>query len=301
MHGALHGTPCALESGRDFHSILGRPRLAGHALLRCRTRVFSSRRTIARPTRETSPSPLDRCAPTACPTESGAFGVVDRSAETAAFAHPVKGERRASIRDVFHRTISPERRFVAEDALDACASFPRPCDHETTHRIPHLAPKDLHRLAPIQIGSYRFVRPTPRSAVTRLAHPCGSTNAVGGPELATWPPRSWARRRFASGVSAPSAIRSMQRSGFPRRCTFRLRRRRSTSTNTPNVGTDSAESSILAHPCRAGARQSRDSPCDEKRNAGALAGHWVLVLHRCRCGANGACATPVPRECEPRS
>ena len=158
-------------------------------------------------------------------------GVVDRSAETAASPHPVKGERRASIRDVFHRTISPERRFVAEDALDAVAPFPRPCDHETTRRIPHLAPKDLHRLAPIQIGSYRFVRPTPRSAVTRPVHPCGSTDTVGGPDLAAWPPRPWARRRFASGVSAPSAIRSMQRSGFPRRCTFRLRRRRSTSTN----------------------------------------------------------------------
>lgn len=160
---------------------------------------------------------------------------------------------------------------------------------------------DLHRLAPIQIGSPWFLRPTPRSAVTRPAHPCGSTDAVGGPELATWPPRSWARRRFASGVSAPSAIRSMQRSGFPRRCTFRLRRRRSTSTNTSNVGTDSTNSSILAHPCRAGARQSRHPPCDEKRNAGALAGHRVLVLHGCPCGANGACATPVPRECEPRS
>jgi len=48
-------------------------------------------------------------------------GVVDRSAETAASPHPVKDEKRASIRDVFHRTISPERRFVAEDALDADA------------------------------------------------------------------------------------------------------------------------------------------------------------------------------------
>jgi len=68
-------------------------------------------------------------------------GVVDRSAETAASPHPVKGEERASIRDVFHRTISPERRFVAEDALDAVVPFPRPCDHETTRRIPHLAPR----------------------------------------------------------------------------------------------------------------------------------------------------------------
>lgn len=68
-------------------------------------------------------------------------GVVDRSAETAAF-HPTReGRTTRSIRDVFHRTISPERRFVAEDALDADAPFPRPCDHETARRIPHLAPR----------------------------------------------------------------------------------------------------------------------------------------------------------------
>jgi len=161
--------------------------------------------------------------------------------------------------------------------------------------------ENRNRLSPTWIVISRFLRPTPRGAVTRHAHPCGSAHAVGGPDLAALPPRPWARRRFASGVSAPSAIRSIQRSGFPRRCTFRLRRRRSTSTATSIVGTEPIESMILAHPCRAGARQSRHSSCDEKRNAGALAGHWVLVLHRCRCGANGACATPVPRECEPRS
>jgi len=67
------------------------------------------------------------------------------------------------------------------------------------------------------------------------------------------------------------------------------------------VGTEPIESVILAHLCRAGARQSRHSSCDEKRNAGALAGHRALELHGCPCGANAACATPVPRECEPRS
>jgi hypothetical protein len=217
------------------------------------------------------------------------------------FTRPVKAERRArsgtSSIERFHRSGASSPKTLS------MPSRPSRSLATTRQRAGFLTwpLEDLHRLAPIQIGSSWFLHPTPRSAVVWPAHPFGSTDTVGGPDLAAWPPRSWARRRFASGVSAPSAIRSMQRSGFPRRCTFRLRRRRSTSTNTPNVGTDSAESSILAHPCRAGARQSRDSPCDEKRNAGALAGHWVLVLHRCRCGANGACATPVPRECEPRS
>lgn len=119
--------------------------LTGHALLRCRARALSSRRAIARPTRKTSLSPFDRCAP----TPLSRVGVVDRSAETAAFSHPVKGEKRASIQDVFHRTISPERRFVAEDALDAVASLSPPCDDEPTRRIPHLASKDPYRLAPI--------------------------------------------------------------------------------------------------------------------------------------------------------
>jgi hypothetical protein len=197
MHGALHGTPCALESGRDFHSVLGRPRLAGHALLRCRTRAFSSRRTIARPTRETSPSPLDRCAPTACPTESGAFGVVDRSAETAAFAHPVKGERRASIRDVFHRTISPERRFVAEDALDAVASFPQPCDHETTRRIPHLAPRGSTPAC--ADPDWVLVVPTPDASQRRgVARPPFRVDGHGG-----WP-RS---RSLAAAILGPTSVR----------------------------------------------------------------------------------------------
>ena len=48
-------------------------------------------------------------------------GVVDRSAKTAAFRPTREGRTTRSIRDVFHRTISPERRFVAEDALDADA------------------------------------------------------------------------------------------------------------------------------------------------------------------------------------
>lgn len=301
MHGALHGTPCVLESGRDIHSVLGKPRLAGHALLRCRARALSSRRTIARPTRETSPSPFDRCAPTACLDVSRAVESSTARPRPPLFSYPVKGKRRArsgtSSIERFHRSgaSSPKTLSMPTRPSRGLAT--------TRQRAGFLTwpLEDLHRLAPIQIGSSWFLHPTPRSAVVRPAHPFGSTDAVGGPELATWPPRSWARRRFASGVSAPSTIRSMQRSGFPRRCTFRLRRRRSTSTDTPNVGTDSAESSILAHPCRAGARQSRHPPCDEKRNAGALAGHRVLVLHRCRCGANGACATPVPRECEPRS
>jgi hypothetical protein len=167
--------------------------------------------------------------------------VVDRSAETAAF-HPTReGRTTRSIRDVFHRTISPERRFVAEDALDADALSHRLATMRSHTGFLTWPLEDLHRLAPIQIGSSWFLRPTPRSAVTRHAHPCGSAHAVGGPDLAVLPPRSWARRRFTSGVSAPSAIRSMQRSGFPRRCTFRLRRRRSTSTDTPNVGTDSSK------------------------------------------------------------
>lgn len=51
----------------------------------------------------------------------GGSGVVDRSAETAAFRPTREGRTTRSIRDVFHRTISPERRFVAEDALDADA------------------------------------------------------------------------------------------------------------------------------------------------------------------------------------
>lgn len=108
MHGALHGTPCALESGRDVHSVFGKPRLAGHALLRCRTRALSSRRTIARPTRETSPSPFGRCAPTAFLDVSRAVESSTARPRPPLLTQPVKAERRArsgtSSIERFHRS-----------------------------------------------------------------------------------------------------------------------------------------------------------------------------------------------------
>jgi hypothetical protein len=82
----------------------------------------------------------------------------------------------------------------------------------------------------------------------RRAFSCESAHSASDLDFATLPPRLGARRRFASEVSPSSAIRSMQRSGFPRRCTFRLRRRRSTSAATSIVGTSPSKASSSPTP-----------------------------------------------------
>jgi hypothetical protein len=125
-------------------------------------------------------------------------GVVDRSAETAAFSHPVKDEKRASIRDVFHRTISPERSFVAEDALDAVVPFPRPCDHETTRRIPHLAPRGSTPACADPDGV--LVVPAPDASRRRDA---AFSTLAGAGMRGGWP----RARDLAAAILGPTSVR----------------------------------------------------------------------------------------------
>lgn len=115
--------PHALSSRGDWFSIVwhNRARRAYAPPMPCAGVVFPSHDREADPrdvpvaARSMRPRCFSRCLE--------GSGVVDRSAETAAFSSPREGRKTRSIRDVFHRTISPERRFVAEDALDAVALF----------------------------------------------------------------------------------------------------------------------------------------------------------------------------------
>jgi hypothetical protein len=131
-------------------------------------------------------------------------------------------------------------------------------------------------------GSYGSVHHVSQRRARRACS-CEHAHSASDLEFATLPPRLGVRRRFAPKVSPFSAIRSMQRSGFPRRCTFRLRRRRSTSAATSIVGTSPSRTSSSLYPfCRAGARQSHRSPCGEQRNAG-----------RCRTPGSRAAWSPM--------
>lgn len=99
--------PMRSRVGASF-PMFGTSRFAGHTLLRCRARAFFSRRTIARPTRETSPSPLDRCAPAAFLDVSRAVESSTARPRPPLSLHPVKGEKRArsgtSSIERFHRS-----------------------------------------------------------------------------------------------------------------------------------------------------------------------------------------------------
>jgi len=90
MHGALHGTPCALESGRDIGLAPSSPGMrscdldSAHAGV-----VFPSCDREADP--RDVPVTVRSMRPRRSLDLSSADGVVDRPAETAAFLSPREG------------------------------------------------------------------------------------------------------------------------------------------------------------------------------------------------------------------
>jgi hypothetical protein len=101
------------------------------------TRALSSRRAIVRPTRLTLRHPSLDAPHRVLWTRR----VVARPAETAASTRPVKGEQRASIWNVFHRTMAPERRFSRRRSR-CRRTFRPPDDDRPMRRMAHPAPHD---------------------------------------------------------------------------------------------------------------------------------------------------------------
>jgi len=104
----------------------------------------------------------------------------------------------------------------------------------------------------------------------------------------------------------------MQRSGFPRRCTFRRRRRRSTSAATSIVGTSPSKASSSPTPFAARARGRAIFRREAKHGMPVAAGHRAPELHGRPCNLQmplSASSGSAPRlrrstalrECEPRT
>lgn len=252
--------------------------ITGHALLQLDTRAFSSRRATVRPTRLT----LRRLSLDAPLRVFDARRVVARPAETAASIRPMKSEQRASIRNVFHRTISPERR--SSRRRSRCRRAPRPPDDDRfLRRMSHPAPGDS-KLACASLEGVPSVPCIPSRNGLHVAVRLATFRArrvTSITRLCRRDPRPdvGSLRRFR----ASSAIRSMQRSGFPRRCTFRRRRRHSTSAATSIVGTSPSKASSSPTPFAARARGRAIFRREARNGMPVAAGHRAPELHGYPC------------------
>lgn len=95
-----------------------------------------------------------------------------------------------------------------------------PFDERRMQRFPDLAPRGSNRLATVGKGSRSSNArrlATPSVAAPPLAR---TARTAGDLDLTASPPRFEIRRRFAPGVSPPSASPPSPRSGFPRRSRF---------------------------------------------------------------------------------
>jgi hypothetical protein len=123
--------------------------------------------------------------------------VVARPIETAASIRPVKGKQRASARNVFHRTISPERRSFRRRSRWRCTL--RPPDDDRLDAPRCLArPRTIRNwLAPAWKGFVRFR--APRLATSCTARLFLRTRALGErPRI----------RDFAAATRGPTSVRS---------------------------------------------------------------------------------------------
>jgi hypothetical protein len=203
-----------------------------------------------------------------------------RLAEIAASARPVKSERRASIQDAFPRTISPERRSFRRRSR--CRT-PRPIFRSGNAREfltwpeeesrPVARPRGLLAFVPASDASQR--RDAARSILFRAPISRGGWVTISRLRRRDSSPTSVSRRGFppsslAGRCSASVSLR-VARSGATSR---------STSAAPSIVGTTPIESMILAHPCRAGARQSRDST-KSKHGMPGRCRHRALEVHGC--------------------
>jgi len=156
--------------------------------------------------------------------------------------------------------------------------------------VAHPAPHDSKLVAQPRRGSYGSVHSASRRRARRVSS-CDSTRAVSDLDLATWPPRSEDRRRFASGGFGPLGYPVDAALRFPSALHVPARRRHSTSAATSIVGTIPKRKLRPRLPLPRGRATEPSFAVRRTTECRGAAGHRALEVHGCPCSA---------RECEPR-